>query len=131
MIKCKCGRWFGTKKGHNIHYSKMHKHTQKQKCVNVFDFNEIKLFITSEIQRMLKEFNFNSVVVKSNEVRVGIVPIKNVKQMPVFDPFESNKRLVIKELKESLLKGIGNVLKEIGSFDDQLNFLDVPIKISV
>ena len=126
MIKCKvCGGWFRTKKGCNIHYSRMHKHVQKQKDVNVFDFNEIKLFITSEIQRTLKEINFNRVV-KSDDVNVGIIPIKTVK-MPSFTPFEANKRLVIKELKEQLKKGINNVLKEVGSFDEQINFLEVTI----
>lgn len=123
MIKCKeCKRWFGTKKGCNIHYNKMHEHVQKQKEVNSFDFNEIKTFITLEIQRIFKEFNFSKSIT-NNTVDLGIVPNK-ITKMPNFNPFESNKRLVIKELKEQLKKGINNVLKEVGSFDDQINFLE-------
>ena len=127
MIKCeKCQRWFGTNKGLNIHYSKMHKHVQKQKEVNVFDFNEIKTFITLEIQRVFKEFSLNNPIKCNNTEDLGILPNK-IATMPVFNPFESNKRLVIKELREKLKEGIGNVLKEIGSFDEQINFLEIPI----
>ena len=125
MIKCKiCKRWFKTKKGCNIHRSLLHKNVQKQKEINTFDFNEIKTFITSEIQRMLKGFNFSNPINNNNIKDVGIVPIK-ITKIPSFNPFESNKRLVIKELKTELLKGISNVLQKIGSFDDQIDFLKV------
>ena len=124
MIKCEvCNKWFKTKKGFNIHYERMHKCIQCEEIPS-FDMNEIKNFITSEIQRTLKEFRFNGITTQNNSV--GIVPIKADK-MPIFDPFECNKRLVVKELKEKLKKGITNVLKEVGSFDSDINFLEVPV----
>lgn len=92
-----------------------------------FDIKEIKTLITSEIQRTLKEFNFNRLITHNNAEDIEIVPIR-ITKIPKFNPIEVNKRLVIKELKEQLQKGINNVLQEIGSFDEQINFLE-PIGI--
>lgn len=92
-----------------------------------FDMKEIKTLITSEIQRTLKEFNFNRPIIHNNIEDIGIVPIR-ITKMPKFNPIEVNKRLVIKELKEQLQKGINNVLQEVGSFDEQIDFLE-PIGI--
>ena len=92
------------------------------------DMKEIKKLITSEIQKVLKEFNFNKPIIHNNTGDNGIVPIR-IAKMPKFNPFEVNKRLVVKELKEQLAKGIDNVLKEVGSFDEEINFLE-PVGVS-
>ena len=92
-----------------------------------FDMNEMRTFITSEIQRALRELNFSKTIT-NNTVDLGILPNK-ITKIPTFNPFESNKRLVIKELKEQLKTGIDNVLQKVGSFDDQIGFLDDPISI--
>lgn len=92
-----------------------------------FNMNEIKLFITSEIQEALKDFN-KPVNNKDTEDK-GIVPVKTAKKMPKFNILEVSKRLVVKELKEQLQKGINNMLQEVGSFDTQINFLEVPVGI--
>lgn len=88
-----------------------------------FDMKEIKTLITSEIQRVLKEFNFNRPIIHNNTEDIGIIPII-ITKIPKFNPIEANKRLVIKELKEQLQKGINNVLQEVGSFDEQINFYE-------
>ena len=88
-----------------------------------FDTIEMKSFIKLEIRRVLNGFSFSKT---ANTKDVGIVPNK-ITKMPVFNPLESNKRLVMKELKSELLKGISNVLHEVGSFDEQINFLEMPI----
>jgi len=98
---------------------------QKAEQPEKFDMNEIKNFITSEIQNALKEFNFNRSIINNN---TGIIPIKP-KTMPKFDPIEANKRLVVKELKEQLEKGINSVLQKVGSFDNEINFLEAPVEI--
>ncbi|KKM79362.1 hypothetical protein LCGC14_1350770 [marine sediment metagenome] len=129
MIKCKkCNRWFKTKRGCNIH-NRMHKNIQGQEEPG-FDMNEIKLFITSEIQIALKELNFNRSTIRNSEGNVGILPVK-ITKMPKFNPVESNKRLVVKELKIQLAKGINNILQKVGSFDDKINFYETPIGILV
>ena len=131
MIKCEeCKRWFKTKRGHDVHYNRMHKYIKRQEELT-FDTNEIKVFITSEIRRVFNDFK-KSINYNNNTENRGILPIR-IAKMPVFNPFESDKRLVIKELKEQLevmvKDGIGNVLQEIGSFDEQITFLEVPIGI--
>ena len=128
MIKCEeCGRWFGTKKGCNIH-KRIHKDNQKQIKESIFDMNEIKLFITSEIQTVLKEFDFSRSIDNNNTKDIEILPIR-IKKMPKFNLIETNKHLLVKELKEELAKGIKNVLHDIGSFDNQINFYEVPVEI--
>ncbi len=99
----------------------------QEKQPEKFDTKEIKTLITSEIQRILKEFNFNRPIIHNNTEDIEIVPIR-ITKIPKFNPIEVNKRLVIKELKEQLQKGINNVLQEVGSFDEQINFLE-PIGI--
>lgn len=133
VIKCKeCSKWFKNKRGYNIHYNRMHVCNHKQKEISPsFDFNLIKQFITSEIQKALKMFNFNIPTIKKNDINTGILPIKSAKKIPSFTPFEANKRLVIKELKEQLKKGINDVLQKVGSFDEQINFLETPIEVLV
>ena len=96
-----------------------------------FNMNEIKLFITSEIQEALKDFNFNKPVNNKDAEDKGIVPVKTAKKMPKFNILEVSKRLVVKELKEQIQKGINNILQDVGSFDNQINFLEVPIGILV
>ncbi len=96
-----------------------------------FDMKEIKLFITSEIQRILKEFNFNRPIIHKNLESIGKIPSIRIIEIPKFNLIEVNKRLIIKELKEQLQKGINNVLQEVGSFDEQISFYEVPIEISV
>ncbi len=125
-IRCKrCNRILTSKESIKRGYGlKCYRIVQLQEKQLAFDMKEIKIFITSEIQRTLKEFRFNRITTQNNSV--GIVPIKADK-MPVFDPFESDKRLVVKELKEQLEKGINNVLQEVGSFDSDINFLEVPV----
>ena len=95
------------------------------------DMKEIKTFISSEIVRIFKEFNFNKPI--NNTESLGILP-KKITKIPIFNPFESDKRLVIKDLKEQLevmvTSGIKSVLQEVGSFDTEINFLEVPIGIS-
>jgi len=126
MSKCKkCNRWFKNKRANNTHYSRMHGNIQSQEEINTsFDFNEIKVFITSEIKKALKELNFSKSDIINDDDNVGIISIKPAKKMPKFNSFETNKHLVVKELKEQLSKGIENVLKEVGSFDNQINFLE-------
>lgn len=87
-----------------------------------FDMKEIKVFITSEIQKALKEFNFNRPVINNNTENNGIIP--KTTNIPKFNPIEANKRLVVKELKEQIQKGINKILQEVGSFDEQINFIE-------
>ncbi len=92
-----------------------------------FDMEEIKTLITSEIEEALKELKFSRPTNNDNTKDAGYVPVKNTKKMPKFNIMEVNKCLVVKELKEQLSKGINNILFEVGSFDSQLRFLEVPI----
>lgn len=99
----------------------------QEKQPEKFDMKEVKTLITSEIQRVLKEFNFNRPMIYNNTENIEIIPTK-IKKMPKFNIIEVNKRLIIKELKEQLQKGISNVLQQVGSFDEQINFYE-PIGI--
>jgi len=122
--KCEvCGKWLKTIRGYNTHYRMIHKHSLNP----TFDFNEIKLFITSEIQKALKDFNFSRPINNDKTEDAGIIPNKPAKKMPKFSILEVNKHLVVKELKEQLAKGINNVLQRIGSFDNEINFLEIPV----
>ncbi len=125
-IRCKrCNRILTSKESIKRGYGlKCYRIVQLQEREPAFDMEEIKKFIISEIQRILKEFDFNRTTTQNNSV--GIVPIKTIK-MPKFDCNEVNKRLVIKELKEQLEKGINNVLQKVGNFDSDINFLEVPV----
>lgn len=96
---------------------------QKPEAKEDFNINEIKIFITSEIQKALKEFNFSRLVIR-NDDSVGIVPVR-ITKMPKFDINETNRQLVIKELKEQIQKGIGNILRKVGSFDNEIKFLEI------
>jgi len=130
MTKCKrCAKELknveSIKRGYGKVCYRIHK-LQEIEQREQFDMNEIRTFITSEIQRFLKDFNFNRTT--NNNDDQGILPNK-ITKMPAFNSFESNKRLVIKELKEKLKEGINSVLQEVGSFDEQINFLDVSIGI--
>jgi len=41
--KCeKCGRWFKTKRGYNIHHSRMHKHGQESQKTTSLEFQDLK-----------------------------------------------------------------------------------------
>ena len=128
-IRCKrCGRILKNQKSIQLGYGKTcYRISQlnKPKQPEKLDMKEIKTFITSEIQKALKEFNFSKPIVQN--ITSGIIPIKP-NNMPKFDPIEVNKRLVVKELKEQLQKGIENVLQKVGSFDEQINFVE-PIGI--
>ena len=131
-MKCKiCNRWFKNKRAYTTHHSRMHRNTKNQEDVNTsFDFNEIKTFITSEIEKALKELNFSKPAINNDNTKdIGIVPIKTAKKMPKFNPLEVDKRMVIKDLKECLAEGIKSILKPMGSFDTQINFLEVPVEI--
>jgi len=132
MNKCKrCGRELRSEKSIKRSYGKTcYRIVQLQEAnkPEQFDMKKIKTFITLEIQRVFKEFNFNSPVIHNNSEDIGVVPIRIIK-MPKLNPFEINKRLVVKELKEQLQKGINNMLQEIGSFDNQINFLEAPVGI--
>ena len=90
------------------------------------DMEEIKSFISLEIEKALKNFNFSKLN-NDNTEDIVIVSIKPAKKMPKFNPLEANKHLVVKELKEQLAKGIRNMLKPMGSFDNQINFLEIPV----
>lgn len=129
QIKClRCGRVLTSKDSIERKYGlKCFRIMQLQqaKQPEKLDMKEIKTFITSEIQKALKEFNFNRPIIQN--ITSGIIPIKP-NNMPKFDPIEVNKRLVVKELKEQLQKGINNILHEVGSFDEQINFFE-PIGI--
>ncbi len=96
------------------------------------DMEEIKSFISLEIEKALKDFKFNRSVNNDNTKDIGIVP-KRIKKMPKFNILEVSKRLVVNELKEQLAKGIkNNILHNIGSFDEQINFYkisEVPILV--
>lgn len=132
IVRCKrCGRILKNQKSIQLGYGNT--------CYRIFQLNkpeqpeqldmkEIKTFITSEIQKALEEFNFNRPMINNNTENNGKIPIKNTK-MPKFDPLEANKRLVVKELKEQLQKGINNILQKVGSFDTQINFLEVLVGI--
>ncbi|KKM25454.1 hypothetical protein LCGC14_1594830 [marine sediment metagenome] len=100
---------------------------QKAEQQMKLDMKEIKDFITSEIQNILKKFNFSRPIINNN-IENGILPIK-ITKMPKFNPVEANKRLVVKELKTQLAKGINNVLQKVGSFDDKINFYETPIGV--
>lgn len=127
-IRCKrCNRILTSKESIKRGYGlTCYRIVQLQEKQPAFDMEEIKTFITSEIQRTLKEFNFSRTTTQNNNV--GIVPVKiKITKMPKFDPNEVNKRLVVKELKKQLKKGINNVLQKVGSFDSDINFLEVPV----
>lgn len=100
--------------------SQLNKPEQPEKL----DMNEIKSFISSEIEKTLKNFNFNRPVNNDKTEDVGIVANKPAKKMPKFNILEVSKRMVVKELKDQLQKGINNILQEVGSFDNQINFLE-------
>lgn len=140
MSKCKCqkcGRILtnpeSIKRGYGATCFRIIKLSQTNKTEpeqpEKLDINEIKLFITSEIQKALKDFNFSKTINNDNTEDTGIVPIK-IKKMPKFNILEVNKRMVVKELKEQLAKGIKNMLQEVGSFDEQIDFLEIPVGIS-
>ncbi len=105
-MKCEiCNRWFKNKRAYTTHYSRMHKNTKNQEDVNIgFDMNEIKTFITSEIEKALKLVNFNKPVNNDNNKGIGIVPIKTAKKMPKFNILEVSKRLVVNEMKKIFIK---------------------------
>lgn len=107
----------------------LQKQETKPEIKSEFDMKEIKSFITLEIQKTLNKFDFSRHIM-NNSNDVGIVPIR-IAKMPKFNIDEVNKRLVVKELKEQLEKGIDNVLQEVGSFDDKINFLETPIEVPV
>jgi len=93
------------------------------------DMEELKSFISLEIEKALKDFNFSRPINNDKTEDIGIVSIKPAKKMPKFNPLETNKHLVVKELKEQLVKGIENMLKPMGSFDNQINFLEIPVLV--
>ena len=129
-IRCKrCGRTLKNQKSKELGYGPTcYRIVQLQKIQpEKLDMIEIKHFITSEIQRVFRDSNFNRIATQHNDSE--IVPIK-VDKPPNFDPIEVDKRLVIKELKNQLEKGIKNILYKVGSFDDQIAFIEIPVEIS-
>lgn len=136
IVRCKrCGRKLTSKESIERQYGStcskiMQLHQVKEpEQPEQLDMNEIKTFITSEIQKALKDFNFNREIKHNdNSENNGINPVR-ITNMPKFNPIEANKRLVVKELKEQLQKGINNILQEVGSFDEHINFLERPVGI--
>lgn len=131
IVRCKrCGRILKKKRSIQLGYGNTcYRIIQLQKAKQPeqpeqFDMKEIKVFITSEIQKALKEFNFNRPIINNNTENNGIIPPIKPTNIPKFNPIEANKRLVVKELKEQIQKGINNILQEVGSFDEQINFIE-------
>jgi hypothetical protein len=132
MCKCKrCGRILKNLESIKLGYGATCYRivTLQEKQPEKIDVKELKAFITLEIKRVLKEFNFNRPLIHNNTENLGIIPPIKLNKIPIFDSFESDKRLVIKELKEQLEKGIKNVLHKIGSFDKEINFIEGAVGI--
>lgn len=100
MCKCKkCGRILtnpeSIKRGYGATCFRIVQLQQENKKVQPeqpekLDINEIKTFITSEIQKALKDFNFSRPINNDNVEGIGIVPIR-IKKMPKFNILEVNK----------------------------------------
>ena len=135
MCKCKrCGRKLKNQKSIQLGYGatcyrivKLNQIDKPEKSEK-FDMNEIKSFITLEIAEALKEFNFSRPINNDKTTEIGIVPIR-INKPPKFNILETNKRMVVKELREQLSKGIENILQDIGSFDEDINFYEAPMMV--
>lgn len=96
MCKCKrCGMKLTNKKSIELGYGatcfriiQLNNQETKPEQIENLDMNEIKSFITSEIENALKSFNFNRPNNDKSE-NIGIVSTK-VKKMPKFNILNIN-----------------------------------------
>ncbi|KKN30015.1 hypothetical protein LCGC14_0838320 [marine sediment metagenome] len=132
MIKCqKCQKWFSTKKGLNIHSSRMHKNQNVQN-VQVVNVNNSQII---EILNSIRKLQLDNVYLKcrvknitgNNHTTEAIERIKMDEARPEQSGNEDNMTKIVKEMKKIFTEDFNykNILSHVNGIETIL----IPIMV--